>query len=143
MFIYEKPQNKLNIEIDNHNQVSTKETPDVEIYKDEDKTTVLVDGKEIGSGGGGGSSQDALILYALEYEENSFKLYKDAAHEVPFTNEDALAVCFKNIKIFAHLGNVSPDMYYELTMVRVDVVDGNQYVVFQDSASRSYEPDNN
>ena len=45
MFIYEK-DGKLNIEIDNKNQIPTTETPDIVIDKDT-ATSILVDGTDI------------------------------------------------------------------------------------------------
>lgn len=45
MFIYEK-DGKLNIELDNKNQVPTTETPDIVIAKDT-ATSITVDGTDI------------------------------------------------------------------------------------------------
>ena len=46
MFVYEK-DGKLNFEINNHNQVPTKGTPDIVISKADDATSIEVDGKNI------------------------------------------------------------------------------------------------
>ena len=46
MFIYEK-DGKLNFELDNNNQMPTEETPDIIISKEDDKTSIKVDGTDI------------------------------------------------------------------------------------------------
>ena len=142
MYIYEKPNNKLNIEIDNHNQMPTKETPDVEIYKEDDKTTIVVDGADIGQGGGG--SSQALVLYANEYDDNSYFLYKDAAHEVPLTLEEAVAAEFGGARIIV-IANISENNYEcrDLIKAYVNYSDGDlksiTAITFKDKDAASYE----
>ena len=69
MYIYEKPKNKLNIEIDNITQFPNAK-PDVTIYKEDDKTTIFVNDSDIGEGGSASELwEDSLDLTDVQKEQ--------------------------------------------------------------------------